>query len=111
MSRIATRLRHGAWILGAGLALAACTESRLHLSDDFGQALRQDEIAQVADPEARYKGVPPAGSNGMRAGLAQTHYEHNAVIPPASMTTSSVGVGGGSGGAGGGGGGGAPPGP
>ena len=108
MSRIATRLRNGAWILGAGLALAACTESRLHLSDEFGQALRQDEIAQVADPEARYKGVPPAGSNGMRAVNAQARYEHNAVIPPASMTTSSVGVGGGGGG---GGGGGAPPGP
>jgi hypothetical protein len=109
MSESAARLRKVAWILGAGLAVSACTESRLHLSDEYGQAIRQDQIAQVADPEARYKGVPPAGSNGMRAVNAQARYEHNAVIPPASMTTSSVGASGGSGTSGSGGAG-APPG-
>jgi hypothetical protein len=104
MSRFAARVRTAAVpILAAGLLLAGCTESRLHLSDGFGQALKQDQMAQVADPEAHYKGIPPAGANGSRAGIAQARYEHNAVIPPASVTTSSVGGGGGGGGGSGGG--------
>jgi hypothetical protein len=102
MSRFAARWRKVAWIIGAGLAVTACTESRLHLSDEFGQTIRQDQMAQVADPEARYKGTPSAGSNGLRAGIAQARYEHNAVIPPASVTTSSVSAGGGGSGGGGG---------
>jgi hypothetical protein len=89
--------------MGAGLAVTACTESRLHIGDEFGHSVRQGQAQQVADPDAQYKGTPSAGSNGMRAGIAQARYEHNAVIPPASMPTSSVGGSGGSGGSGSGG--------
>lgn len=98
MSRTAERLRNAAWIVGASLVVAGCTQSRLHISDEYGQAVRQDQAAQIADPEARYKGTPAPGSNGSRVGIAQDRYQHNAVIPPASMTTSTMNTGGGGGG-------------
>jgi hypothetical protein len=92
-------------LLGAlGAGLAGCAESRLHLSDDFGRAFRQEIVAQVADPDATYKGDPAPGSNGRRVGLAQSRYERNAVVQPASTTTSTVSLGGGGGGGSGGGG-------
>jgi hypothetical protein len=102
MRKIAARAGKLAWILGAGLALAGCTESRLHLGDEFGRAVRQDAAAQIADPDAHHTGAPPAGSDGERAGLAMLRYQHNAVIPPPSVTTSSVAAAGGGAGGGGG---------
>ena len=57
-------------------------------------------MAQVAEPDAHYKGVPAPGSNGRRAGIAQERYNRNAVIQPASTSTSGVSVGGGGGGGG-----------
>ena len=98
MLRIPLNSAKAACILGVCLAAAACSTSRLHLSDNFGYAVRQEQVAQVADPDARYAGVPAPGSNGMRVGSAQARYEHGAVIPPTSMTTSNVSVGGGGGG-------------
>jgi hypothetical protein len=59
-------------ILGVGLSLGACTQSRLHLHDDFGQAVRQD-LARV--------------------GLAQQRYVTGKVIPPRATTTSSISLG------------------
>lgn len=91
-------------IAGAALALAGCAESRLRLSPDFGEAVHQDVMAQTADPDAHYEGVPAAGANGQRAAAAQERYGHDQVIQPAGTNTSSVS--GGSGGNGGGGGGG-----
>lgn len=90
-------------------ALSACTQSALRLSPDFGSALRQDVAAQIADPDARYEGVPSPGSASARVDLAQKRYNANQVIQPASTTASSKslggidnggGAGGGSGGAG-----------
>lgn len=101
MPRTAQRLCSLAALAGAGLLLTGCIQSRLHIGDEFGAAVRQNTVAQVADPDARYRGTPPAGSNGMRTGIAQARYEHNHVIPPASMTTSNVAVGGGGGNGGG----------
>ena len=98
MSRTAERLRNAAWIVGTSLVMAGCTESRLYIGDEFGQALRQDQAAQIADPDARYKGTPAPGSNGSRAGIAQARYEHNDVIRPTSLTTSTVSNAGGNGG-------------
>ena len=103
MSRTAQRLRNAAWIVGAGLVMAGCTESRLQIGDDFGRAVRTDQVAQISDPDARYMGTPAPGSDGSRVGIAQERYQHNAVIPPASMTTSNVSTNSGGGGGGGGG--------
>jgi hypothetical protein len=101
MQKTAKWLREAAWIVSAGFVLAGCTESRLHVGEDFSRAVRQEQAAQLSDPDARYAGIPKPGTNGARVGLAQARYEHNAVIPPAYMTTSTV-VGGGNGASGGG---------
>ena len=69
------------------LALAGCVESKPHLSSDFGRAVREDSVAQVADPDARYLGVPAPGSNGSRVGLAQQRYVTGKVIQPVPAST------------------------
>jgi len=70
------------------MLLSACSTQHVFLlSPDFGVALRQDEAAQIADPDARYRGVPTPGSNGARAGLAQSRYVRDQVIPPATTGT------------------------
>lgn len=71
------------------VALSGCTQSEVRLSPDFGQAVRQDVAAQIADPDARYVGTPSPGSNGARVGLAQKRYERGLVIQPSTMTASS----------------------
>jgi hypothetical protein len=76
---------------GAVLGLSACTYSELRISPDFGDAVREDVAAQIADPDAHYAGVPaPGASNGARVGLAQTRYEKNQVVQPSSTTASSM---------------------
>ncbi len=79
------RLRMLLLCAGSAVLLSACTTSFARLSTDFGVAIRQDEAAQVANPDARYVGIPTPGSNGQRAELAQTRYTRNQVIPPASI--------------------------
>ncbi len=74
--------------VGGAMLLSACT-SFVRLSPDFGVAIRQDEAAQIADPDARYAGVPTPGSNGVRNALAESRYERDDVIPPIAL--SSVG--------------------
>jgi hypothetical protein len=73
----------------AGVALSGCTQSQARLSPDFGQAVRQDFAAQVADPDAHYVGTPGPGSNGARVGLAQKRYERGQVIQPSTMTATA----------------------
>jgi hypothetical protein len=76
---------------GAVLALSACTQSELRISPDFGDAMRENVAAQIADPDAHYAGVPaPGASNGARVGLAQSRYERNQVIEPSSTTASNA---------------------
>jgi hypothetical protein len=96
------KLVTAATIMGAGIALSACTESRLRLSDDYGVAVRQNEAAQVANPDARYEGVPAPGSNGRRVVSSVERYEKGQVIQPATTSTQNVVTGGQSGGASGG---------
>lgn len=74
------------------LGLAGCVESQQHLSHDFGLAFRQDAVAQIADPDARYKGVPAPGSDSARVGLAQERYRTGKVIAPSETGASSIGV-------------------
>jgi hypothetical protein len=100
MSAALAKSATAAAFLGAALALSGCVQSRLNLSDDYGRAIRQDLAAQVADPDARYKGVPAPGSDGHRVDQAMERYNRNAVIRPAATSTSSSSTGGGGGGAG-----------
>ena len=78
-----------------GLALTGCAVSQTHLSSDFGSAVRQDVVAQIADPDARYKGDPAPGSDGARVASAQERYRTGKVIPPAATGASTIGASGG----------------
>ncbi len=95
-------------LAGIGVLAAGCADERqltedMHASD-FGRAVREDMAAQIADPDAHYKGPPPP-SSGERAALAQTRYKNDKVTPPVGLSA-STGLGGGGGGSSGGGGGG-----
>lgn len=81
--------------LAALLALAGCADASRDLSPDFGNAVRANLAAQIADPEARYDRVLQPGGDGARAALAATRYGKNQVIAPASASTSSVDIKGG----------------
>jgi len=82
----------------AALGLTACTQSpmqsEMRMSPDFGDAVRENLAAQIANPDAHYAGTPaPGASDGARIDLAQTRYQQNQVIPPSSTTASSRTVG------------------
>lgn len=77
-------------IAGLCLGLSACNVSRMRLSHDFGRAVRQDVMAQVADPTPSYTGVPAPGAGGARVDLAQQRYVTGKTIKPATNTTSTV---------------------
>jgi len=102
-------------LAGVGFLATGCADERVINDDmrasDFGRAVHEDMAAQIADPDAAYKGPPPA-SSGERAALAQTRYKNDKVTQPAGLSSStSVGGGGGGGGGGSGGGGGGGTGP
>jgi hypothetical protein len=75
--------------VSAALLTSACV-SREALSPDFGVAVRADQAAQIADPNAHYLGDPPPGSNGARAALAEKRYQADKVIRPAVSSTASL---------------------
>ena len=89
MTRLAIRIGGLALLVGA-LGVSGCAVSQYHLTDDYGRAVRQDLAAQIADPDARYKGDPDPASSGARTASAQTRYDTGAVTAPASTSTSSV---------------------
>ena len=81
-------------VIAAALGLSACaqnpTQSEMRMSPDFGDAVRENLAAQIADPDAHYTGTPaPGASDGARIDLAQTRYQQNQVIQPSSTTASS----------------------
>jgi hypothetical protein len=80
-------------MLGVMFLVAGCEESHLRLAPDFGTAVRQDQAAAIADPDAHYLGVLPAGYDGARTTIAVTRYRTDKVIPPVSTQTSDVGAG------------------
>ena len=94
MTHHAIRIGGLALLVGA-FGLSGCAVSQYHLTDDYGRAVRQDLAAQIANPDARYAGVPAPASDGQRTSAAQTRYEKGTVTPPASTSTSSVAGGGG----------------
>jgi hypothetical protein len=76
----------------AVLGLSGCTQSTLRMAPEFGAAVRQDEAAQIADPDARYTGTPAPGSKGQRVGLAQKRYDTNQVVQPLDIGASNAGA-------------------
>jgi hypothetical protein len=82
---------------GALTILSGCA-TPLRMSPDFGQAVGQDTMAQVADPDARYAGTPAPASDGQRADAAHERYAKDQVIQPAATSTSSATAGGSGGG-------------
>ena len=90
-------------LAGVGVFASGCADDKLLNSDlkqanDFGRAVQEDLAAQIADPDATYKGPPPP-SSGERAALSQSNYAKDTVKQPAAQTTSGGGGGGGGGGA------------
>ena len=77
-----------ALILAGGL-LAGCAQTKLRLNDDFGQAVNQDLAAQIADPDASWKGPPPP-SDGAHAYLMTRRYQTDTVTQPQALSSSSV---------------------
>jgi type IV pilus biogenesis protein CpaD/CtpE len=98
---IAVKIAHSRIVFAMAIAmlgLTACaqnpSQSEMRMSPDFGDAVRENLAAQIADPDAHYVGTPaPGASDGARIDLAQTRYQQNQVIPPASTTASSRTVG------------------
>lgn len=86
---------------GAGALLAGCTADGQLKDDmasaDFGKSVREDFAAQIADPDATYKGPPPP-SSGERAQIAQQRYGTDTVKQPPSVSTGMTAGGGGGGG-------------
>ncbi|MEY4254941.1 MAG: hypothetical protein RLZZ141_168 [Pseudomonadota bacterium] len=84
-------------VSGLGLAtlslaiLSGCTTAKPHLSADFGYAVRQAVVSQIADPDATYNTAAAPGSNGARVQLAQERYRTGRVITP-SATASTIGL-------------------
>ena len=81
------------WILlggavGALLAMTACASEPL--SPSFGVALKQDLVAQIADPDVRYGAAPDA--DGARTALAQDRYRTGKVTEPSGLGASKVGA-------------------
>src|SRR5689334_22396676 len=78
----------------AALGLTACTQSpmqsEMRMSPDFGDAVRENLAAQIANPDAHYAGtLAPGASDGARIDLAQTRYQKNQVVQPSTTTASS----------------------
>lgn len=76
----------------AAAGLAGCVQTQPHLSGDFGYAVRQAAVGQIANPDAVYTGNPAPGSNGPRVAAAQERYRTGKVIEPvaAASTVSSA---------------------
>jgi hypothetical protein len=97
MARMATfsieHLRRTAAIAALAVCaggLAGCMVPERTLSSDFGRALHENLVAQVADPDVAYG--PPPPSNGGRAGLAMERYRTGKVIKPVPAAASKLGA-------------------
>jgi hypothetical protein len=72
---------------GLSVGLTGCLESQARLGDDFGAAVRQDAVAQITDPEGRYRRAPAPAANGVRAALAQERYQTDKSIEPTATAS------------------------
>lgn len=73
------------------LGLGGCVESRHHLGADFGAVVNQNQVAQIADPDARYP--QEVVSDGARVGLAMERYRTGKTIPPVDLGASEASLG------------------
>jgi hypothetical protein len=98
-SRSTRMLAVAAALLAASLAVSACQaplhwaadQTSLRVAPDFGVAVRQDVAAQIADPDAQYKGVPGPATNGMRTAQSEHRYVTGTVKqPPLTITQQAV---------------------
>jgi hypothetical protein len=86
----------------ASVLLSGCVEPQVHVGDDFGVAIHQDVMAQIADPQPAYLNKPAPPSDGVHTAAATERYRTGRVIQPVSAEASSIGASmGGSGGSGG----------
>lgn len=76
-------------VSAAAALLGGCVQAS-SLDRDFGRSLRENTAAQIADPDARYKGDPDPGSNGSRVALAQQRYITGKVIKPITASASAI---------------------
>lgn len=81
---------------GAALALAACNQHQLALEDGYGNSLKHNMAAQVANPAPSYEG--PALSPGTRGAVAMERYNTDKVEKPAIQRTTTIGSSSGGGG-------------
>lgn len=78
---------------GALAGLCACANAADQQAEaDFGRALHEDIVAQIADPDREAAPHPPAVSDGARVGLAMERYRTGKVIEPQPATASRIGV-------------------
>lgn len=81
-------------VTAAAALLCGCVQAS-SLDRDFGRAFRENTVAQIADPDARYKGDPDPGSDGARVALAQKRYRTGTVIKPVPAAASTINIAGG----------------
>ena len=84
-------LRTIAFVTVGPALLGGCVQAS-SLNHDFGQAYREATVAQIADPDARYKGDPDPGTDGARVALAQDRYRKGKVIKPVPPSASTISV-------------------
>jgi type IV pilus biogenesis protein CpaD/CtpE len=85
------RLALAGALAACGAGLAGCVVPQQTLSADFGRALHENLVAQIADPDAAYPGPPPP-ADGARAALAMERYRTGQVIKPVPATASKIGI-------------------
>ncbi len=92
--KLSNTLRPALAVVAIGVALSGCqsppNQSTLRLQPDFGQAVRKDLAAQIADPDGVGSTAPAPKANGNRTALAQDRYQKNQVTPPAASSTSGI---------------------
>lgn len=78
-------------LVSAALALGGCVSAQGNLAPDYGQSVKQNLAAQVADPDASYRRDAPPAAGGARTNLAQDRYNKGKVLQPAGGAASRVG--------------------
>ena len=97
-------MRNAVLIIALAAGLSACAMNDKPMDPTYGQALKQNLNAQIADPDARYARIKEPASDGMRTSGAQDRYQRGEVTETVNTSTTTIrsGSSGGSGGGGGG---------